>query len=89
MSESEAHAFEMEMEADAFSQDAVEGLQMMNPDKIAASVQMLHQQLHQETRKRKKRKPLIVGIANVYTTLAIIIIIAVVAFLLIMKLQSA
>jgi len=89
MSEMEQNAFEMEMEADAFSQDAVEGLQMMGQDNIASSIQMLHHKLHQETRKRKKRKPLIAGFSNIYTSIIIILIIAIVTFLLVIKLRSA
>ncbi len=88
LSASEQHALEMEMETDAFSTDAIEGLHLLGQEKIASNVHTLQQQLLKETRKRKKRKSLIAGMENLYVSIIIILIVAILTYLVILKLKN-
>lgn len=90
MSEAEKHAFETQMNDDEFMNDAVEGLQSIdNSQRINDLVLQLNSDLKKQLDKKKKRKQKreIPGQTWAYYTIVLLLILAVLAYVVIKKLQ--
>lgn len=82
MTEEEKHAFELEQMNDGFSFDAIEGLSVIQPDKITMVTNDLNNQLKQHLHKksRKKRRPLLFGQMNFYYGLILLILLVIITY---------
>jgi hypothetical protein len=92
LTDEEKHALEKNMANDEFMNDAVEGLeQVNNPAEIQDIVNRLNSKLREQVRsdkqKRHQRKP---GIQSwLYISIVLIILLAVISYFVIRKIQGA
>ena len=88
MTDAEQHAFEKQMNDDAFMNDAVEGLEALeNKNKIAGLVEQMNADLKKQLEKKKKRKEKrkIIEQPWIYYSIVIVLLLLMIAFLVIKK----
>ena len=91
MSDEEQHAFEKQMNDDAFMNDAVEGLQALeNKNKIAGLMEQMNADLKKQLDKKKKRKQkrkLADQPGWVYFSIVLVLLLIIVAYIIVKKMQ--
>jgi hypothetical protein len=90
MSDAEQHAFEKQLNDDEFMNDAVEGLQALeHKNNIADLVQQMNADLKKQLEKKKKRKQKrkIVEQPWIYFSIVLVLLLIIIAYLVIKKLE--
>jgi hypothetical protein len=85
ISDAERHELELQMEGDPFTSDAAEGLLELNNKEVEAHITALQYHLRKQLNKRRKKKWLYFNQSTAVITFLIIMILAILAYYIIVK----
>lgn len=90
LSDEQRHEIEQSAEEDPFSRDAMEGLEMIQPNKISGIIDEINVNLRKEIKKekRKKRKNVFERQGWVYFAVTLVLLLLVITYLVFKKMKN-